>query len=207
MKKQLSGFVLGFLCAVLIFGLSVSAHALITARTAIEVEPINVMVNGEVFQPKNAQGEPVDVFVYNGTTYAPLRALAEAYGLVVGYDEEKNLATVDKPEAVSEPEGDDSAVPSYDDWGEEEEAKYRSFLALWDISGPRYITDAPGCMPYNAYQFYAKNETLTEDDVMSCFPNAAEYFRRFLIDAHGTSESALICCIAGDRTWYTWDRT
>lgn len=33
-------------------------------------------------------------FTYNGTTYAPLRALAEAYGLEVGYDAEKKMATV-----------------------------------------------------------------------------------------------------------------
>ena len=38
------------------------------------------------------------VFVYDGTAYAPVRALAEAYGLQVGYDSEKNLATVSQPE-------------------------------------------------------------------------------------------------------------
>lgn len=48
-----------------------------------------------MFQPKDANGNPVSVFVYSGTTYAPLRALAEAYGLTVGYDSEKKLASVD----------------------------------------------------------------------------------------------------------------
>lgn len=52
------------------------------------------MVNGEVFQPKDAQGRDALVFTYNGTTYAPVRALAEAYGLTVGYDSAKNMATV-----------------------------------------------------------------------------------------------------------------
>ena len=53
------------------------------------------MVNGEVFQPKDAQGRNALVFTYNSTTYAPVRALAEAYGLTVGYDSAKNMATVD----------------------------------------------------------------------------------------------------------------
>jgi len=67
----------------------------LTQRTAISVSPINIEVNGAVFQPKDANGNSVSVFVYNGTTYAPLRALAEAYGLKVGYDQEKRLATVE----------------------------------------------------------------------------------------------------------------
>ena len=67
----------------------------LTTRTNLSVSPINIEVNGEVFQPKDVNGNPVEVFVYNGTTYAPLRALAEAYGLTVGYDKEKRLATID----------------------------------------------------------------------------------------------------------------
>ena len=61
------------------------------------IKSIKVMVNGEEFKPKDANGNDVLVFAYNGTTYAPLRALAEAYGLVVGYDAAANMATVDKP--------------------------------------------------------------------------------------------------------------
>lgn len=71
-----------------------TAQAL-TKSTALSVTSINIEVNGEVFQPKDAAGKSVPVFTYNGTTYAPLRALAEAYGLSVGYNAEKKLATVD----------------------------------------------------------------------------------------------------------------
>ena len=52
-------------------------------------------MNGEEFRPKDANGNDVMTFTYNGTTYAPLRALAEAYGLEVGYDSERKMATVD----------------------------------------------------------------------------------------------------------------
>ena len=41
------------------------------------------------------------VFTVNGTTYAPLRALAEAYGLEVGYDAANNIATVNSPDRAS----------------------------------------------------------------------------------------------------------
>ncbi len=66
----------------------------LTKRTVLSVTPINIEVGGTVFEPKDATGKPVSVFAYNGTTYAPLRALAEAYGLTVGYDSAKQLATV-----------------------------------------------------------------------------------------------------------------
>ena len=67
----------------------------LTEPTTLTVSPIDIEVNGAVFQPKDANGNPVSVFVYNGTTYAPLRAVSEAYGLTVSYDSDKHLARVD----------------------------------------------------------------------------------------------------------------
>ena len=61
----------------------------------IDVDPsIKILVDGEEFRPKDANGNDVMTFSYNGTTYAPLRALAEAYGLEVGYDSDRRMATV-----------------------------------------------------------------------------------------------------------------
>ena len=77
-------------------GLPITALAA-SGTVKIEVSPISVLLDGEVFQCKDVNGNSVMVFTYNGTTYAPLRALAEAYGLEVGYDTEKHVATVNKP--------------------------------------------------------------------------------------------------------------
>lgn len=96
MKSKFLSFLSGALVMLMLFALPVSALAA-NGTFRIEGSPINVLVNGEVFQPKDAKGNDVLVFVYNGTTYAPLRALAEAYGLEVGYDGSKNLATVSQP--------------------------------------------------------------------------------------------------------------
>lgn len=96
MKKRIPSFISGMLTTALIVALSVSALAA-TGTIKLEVNPISVLVNGEEFHPKDAKGNDAMVFSYNGTTYAPLRALAETYGLEVGYDSEKNLATVSTP--------------------------------------------------------------------------------------------------------------
>ena len=93
MKKTTLSFLSGAITMLLLFSLSVTALAA-SGTIKMEVSPVNVLVNGKVFQPKDANGNDVMVFTYNGTTYAPLRALAEAYGLEVGYDAKSNTATV-----------------------------------------------------------------------------------------------------------------
>lgn len=92
--KRITYFLSGALATLLISSATVSAFAA-SGLITLNVQPAQVMVNGDIFQPKDAQGRDALVFTYNGTTYAPVRALAEAYGLTVGYDSAKNMATVD----------------------------------------------------------------------------------------------------------------
>ncbi|MBR7136720.1 MAG: hypothetical protein IKC99_01560, partial [Clostridia bacterium] len=86
-------FLSAILCAVMLLGIAVPMAA--AQMSTITVDPINIEVGGKIFLPTDVNGKNVPVFVYEGTTYAPLRALAEAYGLTVGYDHAKKLATVD----------------------------------------------------------------------------------------------------------------
>lgn len=121
MKGRIFSFLSGAIVTLLLVGLPVTALAASGALT-IEVSPIKVMVNGEVFQPKDAAGNNVMVFVHQGTTYAPLRALAEAYGLEVGYDAENNIATVTSPTAAPEP-----SVPTT------QSDNYAAFEKVWTV--------------------------------------------------------------------------
>ena len=95
-RTRLVSFLMGAVAALILGSMSLPALAASGAFT-ITGSPINVMVNGEVFKPKDVNGNDVLVFVYNGTTYAPLRALAEAYGLEVSYDGARNMAVVNDP--------------------------------------------------------------------------------------------------------------
>lgn len=125
MKLQFRSFLSGALVSALAFGTAVSALA-ITGRTTLEVDPINIQVNGQTFVPTDVNGKEVPVFAYQGTTYAPLRALAEAYGLEVGYDQATNMATVTDPEAPTP-----AVEPDYSKWTAEDEAAYQEFKALF----------------------------------------------------------------------------
>lgn len=129
MKRQLFAFLSGAFTTALISALSLSALA-ISGRMSIEVDPINIQVNGEVFAPTDASGAPVPVFAYNGTTYAPLRALAEAYGLEVGYDPERNMAMVGEVVETSEV----AAVSEEETY--QFDYSYEEFKALWEDREP-----------------------------------------------------------------------
>ncbi len=99
MKRKIIPIISGAL-AMLLAGTSAVTALAASGAIQIEVNPISVLVDGEVFQPKDANGDDVMLFTYNGTTYAPLRALAEAYGLEVGYNKENNIATVNSSSTI-----------------------------------------------------------------------------------------------------------
>lgn len=105
MKSKSCSFLSGVLITLTLIALPVSALAS-DGSFKLTAYPIQVLVDGEIFRPVDAKGNEVQVFTVNGTTYAPLRALAEAYRLTVGYDSAKKLATVTKPSEIPAPATD-----------------------------------------------------------------------------------------------------
>lgn len=85
MKKsqRLCLFLCGMLVAVLLL-----PSALAAAGMTITVSPgISIFVNDQKVEPKDANGNPVEVFVYNGTTYLPVRAVSEALNMPVLWED------------------------------------------------------------------------------------------------------------------------
>ena len=84
-NHNICSFLLGALTTLLI--ISLATPALAAAGKMIEVfGGINIYIDDVKLNPKDAAGNPVDVFVYNGTTYLPVRAVSEALGKVVQWD-------------------------------------------------------------------------------------------------------------------------
>lgn len=132
MNKKLSGFIAGMVTMAVIGGVTVTALA--AGSFTITVDPVNIQVNGQVFAPKDVKGNDVPVFAYNGTTYAPVRALGEAYGLNVGYDGTSGLVAVTDPAASPvDPEPTDPTTPPAFSWTEETEALYQEFSGMWKV--------------------------------------------------------------------------
>ncbi len=136
---------------------------------SINVDPsIKILVNGEEFHPKDAKGNDVMTFTYNGTTYCPLRALAEAYGLEVGYDSNLKMATVNQPGTKSSetPSGTSirkeikEAIDSYEAFINE----YCDFMNNYDSSDITMLTKYLSLVSKMS-EYTDKMDKLSEEDL------------------------------------------
>ena len=57
-----------------------------TKNVQIQFDNIQLVVDGVPITPKDANGSRIEPFIYNGTTYLPIRAVGEAIGKQVTWD-------------------------------------------------------------------------------------------------------------------------
>lgn len=86
-RRNFSGFFAGMLTMLLIVAMVGSASATTgTVTKEIEYRNIAVSLDGTKLDLKDAKGNTVEPFMFNGTNYIPARALAEALGMSVSWD-------------------------------------------------------------------------------------------------------------------------
>ena len=78
-------FLAGFLTALFLTAMIPSALAL-AGKTVTIFPGVSIYMDDQKLNPTDANGNPVEVFIYNGTTYLPVRAIGEALGQVVQWD-------------------------------------------------------------------------------------------------------------------------
>jgi len=93
MKQRLQGMLAGLLIGAIMAGGLVFAKQ---GREMIEVEYVNVKlyVDGVLITPKDGNGNIVEPFISNGTTYLPVRAVSEALGKDVRWDGSTNSVII-----------------------------------------------------------------------------------------------------------------
>lgn len=95
MKRSKKAMALA-LSAVLVLVLSVSALAAsgLVKDIRVQMGGIQVIVKGKPLEMKDATGATVEPIIYNGTTYLPVRAVAEAIGMEVNWDGNTNTVSL-----------------------------------------------------------------------------------------------------------------
>ena len=85
MKKRLQGFVAGALSVAMLGCVpTIAKQAVETIQ--VEFDNIKIYLDGEQLQPKDVNGNNVEPFIYQGTTYLPVRAVGNAIGRDVSWD-------------------------------------------------------------------------------------------------------------------------
>ena len=87
MKEQLKGFLCGILATILCFSGSVLANT-ITEYIEVRYDNIKVYKDNVLCETRDANGTIVEPFIYNGTTYMPVRGTADLADMEVTWDGE-----------------------------------------------------------------------------------------------------------------------
>lgn len=94
-KLNLRSYLAGVVTTVLVLGLAIpSLAAIVQKQMTATYKDIQIYVDGQKITPKDANGNIVEPFVSNGTTYLPVRAVGEAFDKTVEWDGTTNTVYI-----------------------------------------------------------------------------------------------------------------
>ena len=100
------------LAAVLFVAAAVpTCAAVMTARNIDVYTGVRIMVDGRELYPTDVKGNELESFIYQGTTYVPLRAVSEAVGAEVRWGAEDKIVYINTETVGGQPE---DRVAKYD---------------------------------------------------------------------------------------------
>lgn len=119
MKKRLQGLIAGMLMGVMLTSGVVFARA---GSQLIEIlySNIKIFVDGIEVKPKDANGSLVEPFIYNGSTYLPVRAVSQAIGKEVHWDGSTKSVYIGKMPGKETYLTDVCPAYDFDEWRYEE---------------------------------------------------------------------------------------
>jgi hypothetical protein len=87
-----------FIAGLIVGAMLLSVGTVFAGTQAIEAfyNGIKISIDGKAAELKDVAGNPVEPFIYNGTTYLPVRAIAEALGMEVKFNESTNTVELAK---------------------------------------------------------------------------------------------------------------
>ena len=101
MKQKCKGLFLGILIGTTVFTATGFASN-DTVQKELAYRNINIVVDGNEITPTDANGNYVEPFIMDGTTYLPVRAVANAFGKDVSWDDTTNTVSIKNQSANSQ---------------------------------------------------------------------------------------------------------
>ena len=103
-SDKLKGFALGVAVCLSVGALSESGLAAsISKQITAYYNDIKLIVNGQTVTPKDVKGNVVEPFIIDGTTYLPVRAVADALKQNVSWDGQTRSVIIGANEELEQP--------------------------------------------------------------------------------------------------------
>ena len=101
MDKKKINFILTM---ILVFAMGLGARSVNDLVQVVIARDVQVSLNGELQNLRTVEGEKVHPIIHEGTSYLPVRAIAELAGLDVDWDAESGTVLLSKNELIDEEE-------------------------------------------------------------------------------------------------------
>ena len=99
MKNTTRSFIAGILVTLSVLGVIGAAAAASQQTATLDYADIKITLDGQTVTPTDANGTAVEPFAISGTTYLPVRAVANALGLEVTWDSATSTVVLTTPES------------------------------------------------------------------------------------------------------------
>lgn len=103
MKREVKTFLAGAALSALVLTSVPTMAERVSKTTELFYNDIKVVINGNRADLKDAAGNTVDPFVIDGTTYLPVRAVANALDQAVSWDAKTQTVYIGKNDEISQP--------------------------------------------------------------------------------------------------------
>lgn len=97
MKKRIQGIIIGIVIGVLIGSVGILASTRQVQET-LNYNNIKILLDGEELIPRDVNGNYVEPFIIDGTTYLPVRGISNALGLDVDWDGKTQTVLLTTPD-------------------------------------------------------------------------------------------------------------
>jgi len=217
MKKinRVKWFVLGVAVAIMMSVLVVPGLAASLSKEAtLYYRNIKITLNGQEIVPKDASGTVVEPFVIDGTTYLPVRAIANALGMGVLWDDPTSTVKLTDDERLTGTV-DITGVLFYYDEGQPcvyLELKNNLTADIAKVTFEAYCYDKDGNMVGNKTSSIFVFETASTIAVggtssarwfLTSFPGTESI--KYSILEYATTDGTVVAIPRAERTWYVAD--
>ena len=103
LKEKLKGLVASVVLSSLVVGAVPTMAEKVTKTAELFYNNIKIVIDGKQADLRDAQGNTVEPFIIDGTTYLPVRAVSDALQKAVSWDGATQIVFLGKNDAIEQP--------------------------------------------------------------------------------------------------------